>query len=102
MEIDLKIPAQRQQSKEPQKMSTEPPAILFPFGDCEVGWNQIRSQLFSPGFFCRYTFRRKHLGKISCFNHSHPTRPNLIVTIATRLHQQEDCYQKRIYGNNKM
>src|SRR6185369_2388960 len=99
---DFQIPAQRQQGKNPEIVAPQPAADSFPFGNGEMWRDQIGCQVFRPGLVSRNTFRREQLRKVSRLDYAHSARPDLVVTITARLHQQKDRDQYGVNWNNEM
>src|SRR4029077_6961262 len=67
MQIDLQIPAQRQQSKDPKIIATETTTDSLPFGNCKVGRNQISCQVIRPGLVLWRTAGHQHLREVTSF-----------------------------------
>ena len=92
MQVDLEIPAQRQQRKQPNIITPQTPPDRLPDADRKVRRQQVRREMRSPLLIARHAVRRQHLRQVTGFHHAHAAGPDFVIAITSRFHHQKDRY----------
>ena len=95
-EIDFQIPAQREQDEDPEIVAAQTAANGFPFRDREVWRGEIGGEMLGPRLVSGPAVRHQQVREVARLDNSYATRPDLVVTITTRFHQQKDRDEDRV------
>ena len=101
MQINFQIPAYRQQHENPEIVAAQSAPDSLPLADRKMRRYQISRQVLSPLLINR-ALRREHAREVSSLDDAHAARPDFVVTITSRLHEQEEGYEHGVDRNDEV
>src|SRR6476646_7146605 len=102
MNINFQTPTECQQHKDPKVVGPETLSDRFPLADSKMGRCKVSGDVVGPLLIRRRRAAGKHRRKITRREYADTICPDLVISIAPRLHKKKDGNKHRIDRNGKM